>query len=303
MRYPSHITLVEVGPRDGLQNEATPVPTDVKLQLIQRLAAAGLTHIEAGSFVSPKRVPQMADSADIVRALQPAASPLHYPVLTPNLQGFDAALAAGAREVAVFAAASESFSQRNIQCSIADSLARFAPVLAAARQHGVAVRGYVSCVLGCPYEGDIAPQAVADVSLRLLEMGCTEISLGDTIGVGTPAGVRRLLDALLPQIPASQLAGHFHDTYGMAIANIVAAMECGLATFDSSVAGLGGCPYAKGATGNVATEDVVYMLHGMDIDTGIDLDRLIDAGAYISGFLDRKPNSRVANALLTKRAG
>lgn len=228
MRYPSHITLVEVGPRDGLQNEATPVPTDVKLQLIQRLAAAGLTHIEAGSFVSPKRVPQMADSADIVRALQPAASPLHYPVLTPNLQGFDAALAAGAREVAVFAAASERFSQRNIQCSIADSLARFAPVLAAARQHGVAVRGYVSCVLGCPYEGDIAPQAVADVSLRLLEMGCTEISLGDTIGVGTPAGVRRLLDALLPQIPASQLAGHFHDTYGMAIANIVAAMECGL---------------------------------------------------------------------------
>lgn len=239
MRYPSHVTLVEVGPRDGLQNEATPVPTDVKLQLIQRLAAAGLTHIEAGSFVSPKRVPQMADSADIVRALQPAASPLHYPVLTPNLQGFDAALAAGAREVAVFAAASERFSQRNIQCSIADSLARFAPVLAAARQHGVAVRGYVSCVLGCPYEGDIAPQAVADVSLRLLEMGCTEISLGDTIGVGTPAGVRRLLDALLPQIPASQLAGHFHDTYGMAIANIVAAMECGLATFDSSVAGLG----------------------------------------------------------------
>lgn len=301
MHYPSHITLVEVGPRDGLQNEATPVPTDVKLQLIQRLAAAGLTHIEAGSFVSPKRVPQMADSADIVRALQPAASPLHYPVLTPNLQGFDAALAAGAREVAVFAAASERFSQRNIQCSIADSLARFAPVLAAARQHGVAVRGYVSCVLGCPYEGDIAPQAVADVSLRLLEMGCTEISLGDTIGVGTPAGVRRLLDALLPQIPASQLAGHFHDTYGMAIANIVAAMECGLATFDSSVAGLGGCPYAQGASGNVATEDVVWLLNGLGVECGVSLEALLDASALISGFLGKPPASRVARALLAKR--
>lgn len=301
MRYPSHVTLVEVGPRDGLQNEATPVPTDVKLQLIRQLAAAGLTHIEAGSFVSPKRVPQMADSADIARALNPAASPLHYPVLTPNLQGFDAALAAGAREVAVFAAASESFSQRNIQCSIADSLTRFAPVLAAARQHGVAVRGYVSCVLGCPYEGDIAPQAVAEVSLRLLEMGCTEISLGDTIGVGTPAGVRRLLDVLLPQIPAHQLAGHFHDTYGMAIANIVAAMECGLATFDSSVAGLGGCPYAQGASGNVATEDVVWLLNGLGVECGVSLEALLDASALISGLLGKPPASRVARALLAKR--
>lgn len=301
MRYPSHVTLVEVGPRDGLQNEATPVPTDVKLQLIRHLAAAGLTHIEAGSFVSPKRVPQMADSADIVRALNPAASPLHYPVLTPNLQGFDAALAAGAREVAVFAAASESFSQRNIQCSITESLARFAPVMAAARQHGVTVRGYVSCVLGCPYEGDIAPQAVAEVSLRLLEMGCTEISLGDTIGVGTPAGVRRLLDALLPQIPAHQLAGHFHDTYGMAIANIVAAMECGLATFDSSVAGLGGCPYAQGASGNVATEDVVWLLNGLGVECGVSLEALLDASALISGLLGKPPASRVARALLAKR--
>jgi hydroxymethylglutaryl-CoA lyase len=209
-------------------------------------------------------------------------------VLTPNLQGFDAALAAGAREVAVFAAASESFSQRNIQCSIADSLARFAPVLAAARQHGVAVRGYVSCVLGCH-------------CLRLLEMGCTEISLGDTIGVGTPAGVRRLLDALLPQIPASQLAGHFHDTYGMAIANIVAAMECGLATFDSSVAGLGGCPYAQGASGNVATEDVVWLLNGLGVECGVSLEALLDASALISGFLGKPPASRVARALLAKR--
>lgn len=294
------IKIVEVGPRDGLQNEAALVDSATKLSLIRALAAAGLQHIEAGSFVSPKWVPQMADSADILRQLE-TAGPVRYPVLVPNLKGLEAALAAGACDIAVFAAASESFSQRNINCSIDESLARFAPVMQAAREAGVRVRGYVSCVLGCPYEGDIAPAAVADVAARLYEAGCEEISLGDTIGTGTPEATKRLLDAVAPLVPLNRIAGHFHDTYGMAIANIYAAWQHGVRVFDSSIAGLGGCPYAKGASGNVATEDVVYLFNGLGQDTGVDLDKLLDASQLISAALKRAPVSRAAQALLAKR--
>ena len=301
MNTPHQARIVEVGPRDGLQNEQQTVTTDTKLELIDRLADAGLRAIESASFVSPKWVPQMADHADLMQRLvrKPGVS---YPVLTPNLKGFEAALAAGATEVAVFAASSESFSQKNINCSIAESIARFDPVFAAAREHGIKVRGYVSCVVACPYEGPIAPQAVADVSRALYERGAYEISLGDTIGTGTPSSVERMLDAVARIVPVDRMAGHYHDTYGMAVANVDASWRFGLRTFDSSISGLGGCPYAKGATGNVATEDVVYLLQGLGADTGIDLDALVDTSQWISDRLGRAPGSRVARAMLAKRA-
>ncbi|HRH87299.1 MAG TPA: hydroxymethylglutaryl-CoA lyase [Rubrivivax sp.] len=296
----TRVRIVEMGPRDGLQNEKQLVPLATKLELIDRLADAGLREIEATSFVSPKWVPQMGDHAELMRALRrrPGVS---YPVLTPNLQGFEAALAAGADRVAVFAAASEAFSKKNINCSIAESIDRFAPVMAAAREAKVAVRGYVSCVIGCPYEGAVDPAKVAEVSQRLIDIGCDEVSLGDTIGVGTPASVTRMLQAVAARVPVARLAGHYHDTYGMAVANVHASLQFGLSCFDASVGGLGGCPYAKGATGNVATEDVVYLLHGLGHDTGIDLDRLVDTAGWISQQLSRPPASRVARALLAKR--
>ena len=300
MNTMDHVRIVEMGPRDGLQNEGQVVPLATKLELIERLADAGLRDIEATSFVSPKWVPQMADHAELMRAL-PRRPGVRYPVLTPNLQGFEAALAAGADRVAVFAAASEAFSKKNINCSIAESIERFLPVMAAARAAGVAVRGYVSCVIGCPYEGTIAPAKVAEVSERLIDIGCDEVSLGDTIGVGTPASVQRMLEAVAARVPLEHLAGHYHDTYGMAVANVYASYQFGLRVFDASVGGLGGCPYAKGATGNVATEDVVYLLHGLGAHTGIDLDRLVDTAAWISARLERPPASRVARALLAKR--
>ena len=297
------VRIVEVGPRDGLQNEAQPIPTATKLELIRRLAAAGLRDIEATAFVSPKWVPQMADHAEVMAGLPSAADApgVNYPVLTPNLKGFEAALAAGAREVAVFAAASESFSQKNINCSIAESLTRFEPVMAAAQAAGVRVRGYVSCVVGCPYEGPVAPERAAAVAQALFAMGCHEVSLGDTIGVGTPATVLALLEAVARHVPVAHLAGHYHDTYGMAVANVYASYQFGLRAFDAAVAGLGGCPYAKGATGNVATEDVVYLLHSLGADTGIDLDALVDTAAWISAALGRAPAARVSRALLAKR--
>ena len=296
----TRVRIVEMGPRDGLQNEKQLVPLATKLELIDRLADAGLREIEATSFVSPKWVPQMGDHAELMRALRrrPGVS---YPVLMPNLQGFEAALAAGADRVAVFAAASEAFSKKNINCSIAESIDRFAPVMAAAREAKVAVRGYVSCVIGCPYEGAVDPAKVAEVSQRLIDIGCDEVSLGDTIGVGTPASVTRMLQAVAARVPVARLAGHYHDTYGMAVANVHASLQFGLSCFDASVGGLGGCPYAKGATGNVATEDVVYLLHGLGHDTGIDLDRLVDTAGWISQQLSRPPASRVARALLAKR--
>ena len=299
---PTRVRIVEMGPRDGLQNEKQLVPLATKLELIERLAAAGLSEIEVTSFVSPKWVPQMADHAELMRAL-PRRAGVDYPVLTPNLQGFEAALAAGADYVAVFAAASEAFSQKNINCSIAESIARFTPVMAAARSAGVRVRGYVSCVIGCPYEGAVAPAKVAEVSQRLVDIGCHEISLGDTIGVGTPASVLRMLEAVAARVSLDRLAGHYHDTYGMAVANVYASFEFGLRAFDASVGGLGGCPYAKGATGNVATEDVVYLLHGLGADTGIDLDALVDVGQWINAQLGRESASRVARALTAKRGG
>jgi hydroxymethylglutaryl-CoA lyase len=294
------VKIVEVGPRDGLQNEAQPVSTEIKLELIARLAAAGLRSIEATAFVSATWVPQMADHAELMRRL-PRVAGVAYPVLTPNLQGFEAALAAGATELAVFASASESFSQRNINCSVAESFARFRPVFDAARTVGVKVRGYLSCVIACPYEGPIAAGKVADAAARLFEMGSAEVSLGDTIGVGTPASVLRMLEAVAKQIASAQLAGHYHDTFGMAVANVQASYDFGLRVFDSSVSGLGGCPYAKGASGNVATEDLVYLLHGLGAPTGIDLDRLIDTSAWISQALSREPGSKVTRALLAKR--
>ncbi len=292
--------IVEVGPRDGLQNEKQLVSTETKLELIAKLAAAGLRDIEAASFVSPKWVPQMADHAEIMARLDRRPG-VNYPVLTPNMKGYEAAFAAGATEVAVFASASESFSQRNINCSIAESIARFEPILAAAKDHGVKVRGYVSCVTSCPYEGEIAPAAVADAARALFERGCHEVSLGDTIGAGTPASVTRMLVAVAAHVPVERLAGHFHDTYGMAAANVYAAWQFGLRVFDSSISGLGGCPYAKGASGNVATEDVVYLLHGLGADSGIDLDALVDCSAWISEKLNRPIGSKVARAMLAKR--
>ena len=301
MLLPRQVRIVEVGPRDGLQNEREIVPATIKLALIDQLATAGLTTIEAGAFVSPKWVPQMADSAAVLAGLQrrPGVS---YPVLVPNLKGLESALAAGATEIAVFGAASETFSRRNINCSIAESLDRFRPVVELARQHGVKVRGYVSCALGCPYEGEVAPEKVAKVAGALHALGCYEISLGDTIGVGTPGKVQQMLEAVAWEAPMECLAGHYHDTYGQALANIYASLELGLATFDAAIAGLGGCPYAAGASGNVATEDVIYLLNGLGIATGVDLDALVDAAAFICDVLKRPPASKVARALLAKRS-
>ncbi|CAO3357816.1 hydroxymethylglutaryl-CoA lyase [Azospirillum melinis] len=295
MQLPKFVRMVEVGPRDGLQNEKSMVPTAVKVELVNRLSDAGLGVVEAASFVSPKWVPQMGDSAEVLAGI--ARKPgVRYAALTPNLKGLEGALAARADEVAVFGAASESFSQKNINCSIAESLDRFAPVMEQAKAAGVPVRGYVSCVLGCPYEGEIAPQAVADVAERLFAMGCYEISLGDTIGTGTPTKAQAMIAAVAERVPVDKIAVHFHDTYGQALANILAALQMGVAVVDSSVAGLGGCPYAKGASGNVASEDVLYMLNGLGIETGVDLDRLIAAGAFISDAIGRPTASKVARA-------
>jgi hydroxymethylglutaryl-CoA lyase len=293
---PEQVRIVEVGPRDGLQNEAGVVPVEAKVALIEALAEAGLRVIEAGSFVSPKWVPQMADTDQVLARLRRVPGTA-YPVLVPNMQGFAAAAAAGVEEIAVFGAASESFSRRNINCSIAESLDRFRPVAAAALAQSMRVRGYVSCVLGCPYEGEIAPAAVAALAGALQEMGCYEISLGDTIGIGTPRRAQAMVATVADTVPVEKLALHFHDTYGQALANILACLELGVAVVDSAVAGLGGCPYAKGATGNVATEDVVYMLDGMGIRTGVDLRRLAAAGRMISGVLGRQPVSKVAQVL------
>jgi hydroxymethylglutaryl-CoA lyase len=301
MRLPGKVQLVEVGPRDGLQNESGTIPLAAKLQLIDDLATAGHTVIEAGSFVNPKWIPQMADSAEVFAGIRRHPG-VRYAALTPNLQGFERAVAAGADEVAIFAAASEAFSQKNINCSIAESLKRFDDIMSAAREQNIAVRGYVSCVLGCPYEGEIAPRAVADVCEQLLALGCYEVSLGDTIGTGTAGSMQRLLDTLLARLKPEQLAVHCHDTYGQALANILVALQMGIATVDSSVAGLGGCPYAKGASGNVATEDVVYMLDGLGIETGLDLPALIRAGNLISATLNRPNGSRAAAALDVKSA-
>jgi hydroxymethylglutaryl-CoA lyase len=300
MKLPKKVRIVEVGPRDGLQNEAQTVPVAVKIALIEKLADAGLKTIEAGSFVSPKWIPQMADSAEVLAGLKRVAG-VRYPVLVPNMKGFEAALAAGCVAIAIFTTASESFSQRNTNCSIAESLARLAPVAEAARRQGIAVRGYISTVIDCPYEGPIAPGAVADVAARLWELGCAEISLGDTIGTGTPVRVQTMIGAVAKKISVDKLAGHYHDTYGQALANILASLELGVAIFDSSVAGLGGCPYAPGATGNVASEDVIYLLNGLGIETGIDLDKLASTGQFISAALGREPQSKVARALAAQR--
>jgi hydroxymethylglutaryl-CoA lyase len=292
---PQHVSLVEVGPRDGLQNEAQPISVADKVRLVDDLTEAGVGYIEVGSFVSPKWVPQMAGSAEVFAAIAQRPG-VTYAALAPNLRGFEDALAAGVREVAVFAAATEAFSQRNINCSIAQSLQRFEPILAAAQQHGVKVRGYISCVLGCPYEGKVDPAQVATVAEQLHGMGCYQVSLGDTIGTGTPGATRTLFEQVAARVPREQLAGHFHDTYGQALANIYASLQEGISVFDSSIAGLGGCPYAKGASGNVASEDVLYMLQGLGISTGIDLQRLIAAGNRISQVLGRQTGSRVARA-------
>lgn len=299
MSFPPRVRIVEVGPRDGLQNEEAIVPIEVKVALIEALADAGLTSIEAGSFVSPKWVPQMADSAEVLARIRNRIG-VRYSVLTPNLQGFERAVACNVKEVAVFASASESFSQRNINCSIEESLTRFVPVLEKAHDHGVKVRGYVSCVLGCPYEGEISSEAVAHVASRLCDMGCYEISLGDTIGTGTPIKARRLVERVCANVPIDRLALHFHDTYGQALANIFACLGLGVSVIDSAVAGLGGCPYAAGASGNVATEDVVYMLKGMGIETGIDLAALARAGQMISRHLEVVPSSKVSRALMAR---
>ena len=301
MTLPGKVQLVEVGPRDGLQNESSTIPLAAKLQLIDDLATAGHTMIEAGSFVNPKWIPQMADSAEVFAGIRRHPG-VRYAALTPNLQGFERAVAAGADEVAIFAAASEAFSQKNINCSIAESLKRFHEVMSAAKDRNIAVRGYVSCVLGCPYEGEIAPQAVATVCDELLALGCYEVSLGDTIGSGTAGSMQRLLDMLLARFKPEQLAVHCHDTYGQALSNILVALQMGIATVDSSVAGLGGCPYAKGASGNVATEDVVYMLEGLGIETGLNLPALVRAGNRISATLNRPNGSRAAAALDVKSA-
>ena len=295
MNLPKQVRLVEVGPRDGLQNEKQPISVADKVRLVDELSAAGLGYIEVGSFVSPKWVPQMAGSAEVFAQIQQLPG-VTYAALAPNLRGFEAAVQAGVKEVAVFAAASEAFSQKNINCSIAESLERFVPVMDAARQQGVRVRGYVSCVLGCPYEGAVPAEQVASVARELFAMGCYEVSLGDTIGTGTAGETRRLFEVVGRDIARDKLAGHFHDTYGQALANIYASLLEGIGVFDSSVAGLGGCPYAKGATGNVATEDVLYLLNGLGIDTGIDMEALIAAGQRICTVLGKPNGSRVARA-------
>jgi hydroxymethylglutaryl-CoA lyase len=300
MKLPHHIKLVEVGPRDGLQNEKEIIPTEIKIEFINRLSDCGLSTIETTSFVSPKWIPQMADHTQVMEGIHRHPN-ISYPVLVPNLQGLEAALKAGAKEIAIFTAASETFSQKNINCSISESFERFTPVIEEAKKNKVKIRGYISCVLGCPYEGEIKPTAVAEVAFKLIEMGCYEVSLGDTIGVGTPKKTQEMIEACAKNIPIEKIAGHFHDTYGQALVNIFAAMQMGVAVFDSSVAGLGGCPYAKGATGNVATEDVLYMLNGLGIKTGIDLDKLIDAGVFICKHLKQLPRSKVALAMFAKK--
>ena len=302
MNLPTRIQLIDVGPRDGLQNEKSPVPAAIKIELVHRLQAAGLTEIEVTSYVSPKWVPQMADNHDVMQGIT-RQSGVRYSVLTPNLKGFEAAVLDKPDEIVVFGAASEAFSQKNINCSIAESIERFAPVVEAALAAGIAVRGAMSCTAGCPYEGEIAPERVAYLAGLMKSIGVQRVDVADTIGVGTPVKVQRAMEATLQHFGVDDVSGHFHDTYGQALANTLAALELGVWNFQTSVAGLGGCPYAKGATGNVATEDVVYLLHGMGIETGIDLDALVDAGAFISDFLGRKPNSRAATALLNKRAG
>lgn len=297
--FPNKVRIVEVGPRDGLQNEKQPIAPEIKVELINQLAQAGVTYIESGSFVNPKWVPQMAGSETIFKEIerQPGVT---YAALTPNEKGFERALSVNVDEVAIFAAASESFSQKNINCSIAESLERFTPIMETAKANDIPVRGYVSCVVGCPYEGKVSPEKVAEITEKLLTMGCYEVSLGDTTGVGTPADVHKLLDSCLLKTPADKLAVHFHDTYGQALANIYTALEHGIAVVDSSVAGLGGCPYAKGASGNAATEDVVYMLNGLGIDHGIDLNKLIASGNFICEQLDRETGSKVAKAISNK---
>lgn len=300
MNLPDFVKLVEMGPRDGLQNESASISTQTRIELIDRLAAAGVRHIEAGSFVNPASVPQMADSDKVFAGLK-RVDGVVYSALTPNMKGFERALAAGADEVAVFGAASETFSRKNINCSIAESLERFVPVLEAARQHNMPVRGYVSCVVGCPYEGDVEPAAVRKVAASLYQMGCHEISLGDTNGVATPGKIVSMLEAVADDVPIKALAIHCHDTYGQALANVFAAMQVGVAVVDASIAGLGGCPYSPGASGNVASEDVVYMLHGLGIKTGLDLDALVETGNFISEQLGRSNGSKVGQAITAKR--
>jgi hydroxymethylglutaryl-CoA lyase len=299
---PGEVKLVEVGPRDGLQNEAQPVALATKVRLVDMLSDAGLPVVEAGAFVSPKWVPQMAETDQVLASITRTPGTV-YPVLVPNLKGYERARAAGVEEIAIFGAASETFSKRNINASIAESLDRFAEVTTKAMADGVRVRGYISCVLGCPYEGEIAPGAVAEVASRLDALGCYEISLGDTIGTGTPGKAKVMIRAVSESVPTDRLAAHFHDTYGQAIANLYAALEEGVSVIDSAVAGLGGCPYAKGASGNVATEDVLYLLSGLGIDTGVDMDRLLAASGYISAALGRPPVSKAARALMAKAAG
>ncbi len=297
MSYPKQVKIVEVGARDGLQNEAISVPVNVKIKFIEKLVDAGLSVVESGSFVSPKWVPQMASSAEVFSGINKKEG-ISYPMLVPNMKGLESALEAGVKEIAIFAAASESFSQKNINCSIEESIKRFQQVVATAQQENIKIRGYLSCVMGCPYEGDIAPAKVLEVAKRILnETGCYEISLGDTVGVGTPIKAGNLIELISKDIPIQQLAAHFHDTYGQALSNLHAVLERGVSVIDSSVSGLGGCPYAKGASGNVATEDVLYMLQGMEIDTGVDMTRLIQAGEFISEFLRRQSGSKVARAL------
>ncbi len=302
MTLPTRVQLVDVGPRDGLQNEKQAVPAAIKVELVHRLQQAGLRAIEVTSFVSPKWVPQMADNAEVMAGIT-RQSGVRYSVLTPNMQGFEAALPSRPDEIVVFASASEAFSQKNINCSISESIARFAPVVQAARAAGIAVRGAMSCTVGCPYEGEVAPERVGYLAGLMKGIGVQHVGVADTIGVGTPIKVQRALEATLKHYDLADVSGHFHDTYGQALANTLISLQMGVWQFDTSVAGLGGCPYAKGATGNVATEDVVYMLHGMGIETGIDLERLVDAGAFISTYLQRKPNSRAATALQSRRAG
>jgi hydroxymethylglutaryl-CoA lyase len=300
MTLPQQVKLVDVGPRDGLQNEKETVPAAIKVELVHRLQEAGLKEIEVTSFVSPKWVPQMADNALVMAGIQRQAG-VRYSVLTPNLKGFEAALASKPDEIVVFGAASELFSQRNINCSIDESIERFRPVVAAARAAGIYVRGAISCAMGCPYEGEVSPERVARVARGMKDIGVQHMGVADTIGVATPLKVQRAMEAALRHYDINDVSGHFHDTYGQALANTLISLQMGIWQFDASVAGLGGCPYAKGATGNVATEDVVYLLHGMGIETGIDLDKLVDAGQFISNFLGRKSNSRAATALLNKR--